>query len=260
MRMFAKNVHAREERLSVVAADRAPGRVSEEPGGLLSYKNPAIHSCLREAEMSAAAERRLRRRYPFFRAVTIAVGDDEGRELSGFCRDISPAGIGLLHRVPVREGSVIVRLPALRGRHFNIGVEIEWCTPGGAGWYLSGGKFASMLGRPIATFLFAALKAEINRRLRQRIPFFRPISIGLDAQGNSQLFGFSRDISPDGIGLLHGVPLDSGKVSLDILSPQGHWHNISTDIRWCKAAGEGWYVSGGSFLSLLLEELPALLL
>jgi hypothetical protein len=56
--------------------------------------------------------------------------------------------------------------------------------------------------------------------------------------------------------LLHSTPLDAGRVRLQIPSSSGREFEVSADVSWCASIGEGWYVSGGRFVRLLLEQAP----
>jgi hypothetical protein len=109
-------------------------------------------------------------------------------------------------------------------------------------------------------FLFSAVKAEADQRVSQRHPFFRPVTITIGGNGGTKFPAFSRDISPAGIGLLHSMPLDPGRLTLSIPWTAGHPLDVRTDLRWCAPAAEGWYLSGGRFVPLVLEELPCRLM
>ncbi len=91
----------------------------------------------------------------------------------------------------------------------------------------------------------AQIDAAHDRRLDTRLPFFRPVSIKTP-EGN-QYSAFSREISASGIGLIHNVQLDDGKVELIIPTRQEQWIHVEATILWCESCGEGWYVSGGQF-------------
>jgi hypothetical protein len=217
--------------------------------------SPLVEALLDEA---ATANRRLMKRYPFFRQATITIGGST--TLSAFSRDISPSGVGLLHSMPLEPGQVTVKLAWGKGSQIDVRTEIRWCRAAGEGWYLSGGRFLRLSVRQVTAFLISAFKAEADRRLKQRYPFFRPITI-IPTNGKlTELAAFSRDISPSGIGLLHRVRIDPGYVTVALPSLAGHPLEASTEIRWCAPAGGGWYLSGGRFVSLLLEELPDRLL
>lgn len=83
-----------------------------------------------------------------------------------------------------------------------------------------------------------------DRRKAVRSPFFQPVTIELDGR---RFAGFTRDLSPPGIGLLHRMPLDPGEVTVH-LDWAGGTLRQRTLIVWCRDVGEGWYASGGRFL------------
>ena len=221
-----------------------------------SSTNQVLERCVQGAADAAASDRRLQRRYPFFRPITISTDGDEGTKLSAFSRDISPGGIGLLHSMPLGSGRVALKIPLTARLHLDVSAEIGGCAPAGEGWYLSGGRFLRLSARQVTSLLLAVVKGEASRRLQQRHPFFHPIAITTGGGTRTRISAFSRDISPAGIGLLHSIPLDTGRVILQIPSTAGHELDISVEVAWCAPVGEGWYVSGGRFVRLLLEEAP----
>ena len=83
-----------------------------------------------------------------------------------------------------------------------------------------------------------------DRRRAVRTPCFCPVMIELDGR---RFAGFTRDLSPPGIGLLHRMPLDPGEITVHITWPGGTLRQ-RTLIVWCREVGEGWYASGGRFL------------
>ena len=86
-------------------------------------------------------EQRAHSRQPFFGPVTIAVQENgEQRSYSCFSRDISPAGIGLLHNMPLECGEVTVTVVRDSGEVRFRG-EVVWCNACGEGWYSSGVRF-----------------------------------------------------------------------------------------------------------------------
>jgi hypothetical protein len=103
----------------------------------------------------------------------------------------------------------------------------------------------------------AATIAE--QRLRQRLPFFRPASITLDDAESTEFPGFTRDISSGGVGLLHQTPLDKETVNVGIWTVTGRRDDICIKIRWCNSVGQGWYVSGGQFTGLSVQQSVSLL-
>jgi len=84
--------------------------------------------------------------------------------------------------------------------------------------------------------------ALVDGRDEPRYPFFRPAWIELDSHSYS---GFTRDISPNGLGLLHYAILPLRKVLVKFTEcPEGIVMNISR----CEPIGEGWFISGGSIV------------
>lgn len=63
-----------------------------------------------------------------------------GNTVSAMTREISRAGIGLLHRGALNPGEVLVRM-ASETREFEYRVLIEWCKPCENGMFMSGGRF-----------------------------------------------------------------------------------------------------------------------
>ena len=97
-----------------------------------------IYQILREARAHAKKETRDEFRYPFFRPVAIDVGKFR---LTGFSREVSETGIGLLHNGYLIPGEAEITIPTEQGYSVQIRTQIVWCTPCGQDWYISGGKF-----------------------------------------------------------------------------------------------------------------------
>jgi hypothetical protein len=104
-----------------------------------------IHRLLDEA-IDVAWERRSASRVPYFQPVTVSVGGDEQGQYSCFSRDISPAGIGLLHSVAIGLGEVVLTIPSQSAGPIRFRAEVVWCRPCGEGWYMSGVAFLNVLG------------------------------------------------------------------------------------------------------------------
>jgi hypothetical protein len=83
----------------------------------------------------------------------------------------------------------------------------------------------------------------MNRRSEKRFPFFRPISV--EAAGHSYS-AFTREICASGMGLLHNVKLPLEEVSIAF---EGRPQKLRLLIERCESIGEGWYISGGKFVS-----------
>jgi hypothetical protein len=98
--------------------------------------------------------------------------------------------------------------------------------------------------------LVVEAKAELRTEQRSKIryAFFRPVSIGTD--DGHQHSAFTRDISEAGIGLIHNMDLNDCEVEISIPDDGDYWIRVRTRIVWCKACGEGWYISGGQFVGI----------
>jgi hypothetical protein len=106
-------------------------------------------SNLTDAEMEAlivaarggGSDRRVDPRHAFFTAVTLWPADAPTTPVSAFSREVSCAGIGLLHSVPLGSGErfeIDILIGDVRVRKTG---RVVWCREVGDGWYLSGCKF-----------------------------------------------------------------------------------------------------------------------
>jgi hypothetical protein len=90
------------------------------------------------------------------------------------------------------------------------------------------------------------LKAETDfhhdRRSEPRFPFFRPVSVRVDGHSFS---AFTREISTSAIGLLHNMELPLQEVEISLAGQQ---QTLRARLERCEACGEGWYLSGGTFI------------
>lgn len=88
------------------------------------------------------------------------------------------------------------------------------------------------------------------RRAELRLPYFGPVTVGLEADDSVALPAFARDLAPGGIGLVHLMPLALGRVLVRLPLPSGRTVALQTQILWCRDFGDGWYTSGGRFLDV----------
>ncbi len=89
-------------------------------------------------------DRRIVSRIPFVRPIHLTFEDrGQTEELSCFSRDISRTGIGLLHNMPLKTGSVLISIEG-EARPTRIRGKIIWCEPWGEGGYLSGATFTAL--------------------------------------------------------------------------------------------------------------------
>ncbi|MBI1903569.1 MAG: PilZ domain-containing protein [Planctomycetia bacterium] len=92
--------------------------------------------------------------------------------------------------------------------------------------------------------------SNLDRRDTNRVPFFKPLEIRPVNSPGPRISAFSRDISADGIGLLHIMPLACGEVIVRIPSRFRKAYELRVRIEWCQDCGEGWYMSGGRMLDV----------
>lgn len=111
--------------------------VEDKPLGL------AVYEILREAQEGEKKEYRQAIRYSFFRTITISDGD---KTFSGFSREVSETGIGMLHNAELSSGEVEVTIPTQQGYSVRLRTRVVWCAPCGDGWYISGGEFVGIAG------------------------------------------------------------------------------------------------------------------
>lgn len=108
---------------------------------------------------------------------------------------------------------------------------------------------------PVLVSLVQRLLDEDNRfdrterRSTVRESFARPVIVRIGDAAN-ELSAFSRNISPDGIGLVSTMefPADT-TAKLEILSTAGVSPTILSELKWCKPLGKGWFLSGWKFLT-----------
>lgn len=91
---------------------------------------------------------------------------------------------------------------------------------------------------------------QTDRRKQERHPFFQPVTLVAENNPRCCLTAFSREISSNGIGLLHYESIEPGQYVITIQSPSGEPAQIPAEILWCQPCGEGWYLSGAKFLEL----------
>lgn len=99
----------------------------------------------------------------------------------------------------------------------------------------------------VADLIHEAREADqAERRQSVRYPFFRPVTIRTDLFRKHA--AFTREISADGIGLLHRVEFRPGKVDALISTAGGDTARLRIHLLWCRPCGEGWFLSGGRFI------------
>lgn len=101
-----------------------------------------LRPVLREARELDERTDPTRTRYPCFRPASIIL--DSGIRYGGFSRDISVNSIGLLHDIELPCSEVEINIATERGYAVKVRTQITHCAPCGQGWFLSGGRFASI--------------------------------------------------------------------------------------------------------------------
>lgn len=87
-----------------------------------------------------------------------------------------------------------------------------------------------------------------ERRSTPRHPCFAPVSLTPSGDPRQRLSAFSRDVSRDGVGLLHVMPLTRGEIFTVVLQHPGGELRQHAQVMWCRPAGEGWYLTGLRFV------------
>jgi hypothetical protein len=97
----------------------------------------------------------------------------------------------------------------------------------------------------------AASRSEsgAERRTAERNGFFAPVNLKPCTAPTQRWSAFSRDLSSDGIGLLHNMAIERGTICEVSVKCNGAELRHEAECMWCTAAGEGWYLSGWRFLS-----------
>lgn len=204
----------------------------------------AIELCLQEA-LADETERKQLRRKPYFRSAALTLTGGSTEPVTAFCRDISDVDIGLLHVSPLEPGCEFqLHLPLL-STTLELQCRTEWCSPIGPSEYISGNTYSCGSTPQAWLLLSAVLSQQLHRRFFRRVPFWRSVTI-TDLYG-TDIAAFSRDISQDGIGLLHRDPITSTRAILSIAARSGQIVVATLDVRWCAPQGLGWYISGGNF-------------
>ena len=222
---------------------------------LLERGNPftrgeVIQHWLRLAVDASGKERRRYKRHAMFQPIMIK--ESNGKVISAFSRDISRAGIGMVHHVPLSLAQSEIQLSSPK---LELNIKVKQCRRLSAHWHISYGQFVCLSPSNIAKLAVATAADKLNQRLAQRHPFFRPILLKLCSTQETIASVFCRDISSTGIGLFHDVPLDRQQVLLRIADDGVSAQAVLAKICWCKPSANGWYVSGAKFEPLLMEEL-----
>jgi len=102
--------------------------------------------------------------------------------------------------------------------------------------------------RAVADLLEWAGVANGDRRTGVRVPFYGPVNLTVEESGLRRTYSvISRDISSNGMGLLHIMPLSLGPILLTWHRRDDESLRLRGEIVWCEPCGAGWYLSGVKF-------------
>jgi hypothetical protein len=97
-------------------------------------------------------------------------------------------------------------------------------------------------------FGFVEIKHIQKKLLARRSNFARPAMVLLESE--QPLFAWTRDISRNGIGLLHERELPQGKLQIKIDLGDGRCVQIRARLVWCHQTDQKSYISGAEFLTV----------
>lgn len=113
----------------------------------------------------------------------------------------------------------------------------------------NGSVFEHSLDDVINVLLKDAQQDDLDGRSERRQPFFRPATVLLENDGR-RLFAFTRDLSKEGIGLLHAAEIEpTAEVTVEIARRRNKAVRLKVRIEWCCRCADDWYLSGGKILS-----------
>jgi hypothetical protein len=105
----------------------------------------------------------------------------------------------------------------------------------------------------VLQFLNELIPHNSERRSHCRIPFSRPATIYFDNEP-VPIPAVIRDISMEGIGLLHDIPIALGEATLRIPNSGDKTLCARVDLTWCRGLMKHYYVSGGKFVRVYEED------
>jgi hypothetical protein len=104
-----------------------------------------VQALLNEDQLFSLRERRNNARKNFVRPIRLVFNDRPDTVLSGFTRDLSDNGIGLIHRFQATPGDLAyVTINRLWDEPVIIRCRVAWCSQCENGWYQSGWEIASV--------------------------------------------------------------------------------------------------------------------
>lgn len=104
-----------------------------------------VQALLNEDQLFSLQERRINSRQNFVRPVRIICLSRPKDVLSGFTRDLSGTGVGLIHRFELEAGEqALVTINRLWDEPVVVKCKVAWCTKSENGWYQSGWEILSI--------------------------------------------------------------------------------------------------------------------
>lgn len=110
--------------------------------------------------------------------------------------------------------------------------------------------------------IIARLQKEEHRFVRERrtvyrTPLMRPVQIRLVEDEANEFLGYSKNISPVGIGLILKDEFETGTIAtLSIHSLENRPAHLRGELRWSKPFGVGWYLTGWKLLAEVRTSRP----
>ena len=98
-----------------------------------------VQALLNEDQLFSLRERRDRARKNFVRPIRLIFAHKENQMLTGFTRDLSHGGIGLIHKFDLQRGDyATVSINRLWDDPVTLRCKAAWCAKSENGWYQSG--------------------------------------------------------------------------------------------------------------------------
>ncbi len=104
-----------------------------------------VQALLNEDQLFSMREKRATSRQSFVRQVSIVYCSQPTQRRTGFTRDLSDSGIGLIHKFPVQTGDkAFVTIHRLWDAPIVLKCEACWSSPEQQGWHTSGWSILSV--------------------------------------------------------------------------------------------------------------------
>lgn len=98
-------------------------------------------------------------------------------------------------------------------------------------------------------------RVQVERRSVHREPFVRPVTAVFSESPNHRVNGFTKNISPLGVGVILPGPIPEGSSVRLFIHRFGRPPScVVCECRWCDEFGEGWYTLGMNFMHVSPRE------